>query len=155
VADQHTYRLPLQRFWTLEIEAQQLLLVGYHSDLARRRATRFRQNRVARDPVAPKQLLQFAAAFVRSDGAKGDYLRSQRGEVSTHVASAPGKLFRVRHTIHQYDGYRRFGRDPRCLAPQELIQHEIAQYPDGAQAESADNARQSLSRMGHDCFLRP
>ena len=103
-------------------------MLGDEAHLARRRPRRI-ANQHAFDPAFLRQRrLELRARLVLADQADEDAARAERGDVARDVAGAADIGLAA---LDGDDRRRRFRRNPRHLAIDELVEHEIADAQHG------------------------
>src|ERR1700676_1976492 len=98
-------------------------MLGDEAHLSRRRPSGI-ANQYAFDSVLLRKLgSQLLARLVLADQADEDAARAERGDVARDIAGAADIALAA---LHGNDRRRRLRRDPRHLAVDEFVEHEIA-----------------------------
>ena len=127
------------------------MMLRNEAHLARGRPRRIDQqmglDRVA--IVVGERARQRAAALVLADDADEDAAGAERGDAARDIAGAAEQLLLARDRDHQR---RRFRRDPRHLAIDEMVEHQVA---DAQHRRLAEFRQLLVDRMHDDARVSP
>ena len=98
------------------------------------------------DLLVAQEREQAPARFVVADHAGDARGRAEAGEIARHVGRAAGIGRAPLHVDHRHG---RLGRDARDLAPEEFVQHQVADDEDAAPRKPVEDGVQPLRRQMH------
>ncbi len=103
-------------------------MLGDETHLSRRRPRRIAHQNAFDSAFFRQRGLELRSRVVLADQADEDAARAERGDIARHVAGAADIGFAPLHGNHRR---RRFRRNPRHLAIDEFVEHEIADAEHG------------------------
>ena len=112
------------------------MVLGDETDLARGRARRV-DNEVGLDQgLGGKSPHQRTARFILADDTDENAAGAEASNVTRHVArAADGEII----ACHCQNGSRRFGRNARDLAVDEIVKHQVSDADDGLLGNELDH----------------
>ncbi len=126
----------IQAVARLAVHAHDLLFLGDDARLDAGMASAGDEQSVAADLLFAEQPLQMTAGAVIADRAEKFRRGLEGNQVARHVRRAAGHEA-FAHKIHHW--HRRFRRDARHAAPDELVEHHVAQHKDAGLLRSGQN----------------
>ena len=112
------------------------MMLGDETDLARGRTRRIDNEMGLDQGLGGKRPHQGAAGFILADDADENAARSEAGNVARDVARAADGQIIARHRQNRS---RRFGRNARDFAVDEIIKHQVSDADDGLLGNELDH----------------